>query len=34
MWATLCFGRLAGYSDDGDQGLDMVYLRLYSLHGI
>lgn len=27
MWATLCYGRLAGYSDNGDQGLDMVYLR-------
>lgn len=28
MWATLCYGRLAGYSDNGDQGLEMVYLRL------
>lgn len=28
MWATLCYGRLAGYSDNGDQGLEMVYLKL------
>lgn len=28
MWATLCHGGLAEYSDNGDQGLEMVYLRL------